>query len=136
MRTDPQNTSTVTALDDPRITKIGRLMRKLKIDELPQLINVLRGDMSIVGPRPDVSGFADRLTGQDAQVLTVRPGITGPATLYFRSEEKILNACENPADYNSRVIYPEKIRLNLEYIRNYSFWNDIVIIWKTITGSA
>jgi lipopolysaccharide/colanic/teichoic acid biosynthesis glycosyltransferase len=136
MRNDPRNSSTVTVSGDPRITRIGSVMRKLKIDELPQLINVLRGDMSIVGPRPDVSGFADGLVGQDAQVLTVRPGITGPATLRFRSEEKVLNECENPEEYNSRVIYPEKTRLNLEYVRNYSFWNDIVIIWKTIAGSA
>ncbi len=123
---------TVTTADDPRITRIGKILRKFKLDELPQLWNVLKGDMSFVGPRPDVPGFADKLKGRDRIILSVRPGITGPATLKFRNEEELLKQQENPEEYNLKVIWPEKVRLNREYVENYSFWKDIKYILLTI----
>ena len=134
MRYMPDIDTSVTQEDDPRITRLGRFWRKSKIDELPQLINVLLGHMSFVGPRPDVPGFADHLTGPDRIILSIRPGITGPATLYFRNEEKLLAAQADPEAYNREVIWPEKVRLNREYIENYSFWQDLRYIWKTIFG--
>ena len=126
--------TTVTAVNDVRITPLGRVLRKFKLDELPQLVNVLFGSMSFVGPRPDVSGFADRLQGEDRIVLSVRPGITGPATLHFRNEEELLFAQEDPESYNREVIYPAKVGLNREYIENYSFIRDLHFIWRTILG--
>jgi lipopolysaccharide/colanic/teichoic acid biosynthesis glycosyltransferase len=122
----------VTTVSDPRITPFGRFLRRCKIDELPQLINVLNGTMSFVGPRPDVQGFADQLRGEDLRILDVRPGITGPATLYYRDEEKILEQCENPEEYNKRVIYPKKVRMNMKYLENYRLRHDIRIIWDTL----
>lgn len=124
--------TTVTRENDPRITKIGRFFRKTKIDELPQLINILLGHMSFVGPRPDVPGYADKLEGDDLIILTVRPGITGPATLKYRNEEEILAQVEEPETYNREVIYPDKVRLNREYVENYSFIKDIIYIVKTL----
>ncbi|MFA5240021.1 MAG: sugar transferase [Phycisphaerae bacterium] len=124
--------SSVTVKDDPRITPVGRFLRKFKLDELPQLINVLKGDMSFVGPRPDVQGFADKLRGEDRIILNVRPGITGPATLKYRNEEELLAKQANPDKYNAEVIYPDKVRLNREYVKNYSFWKDIGYIIETI----
>ena len=88
--------------------------------------------MSFVGPRPDVTGFADRLVGEDRLVLSIRPGITGPATLYYRDEEELLQHCDDPERYNATVIYPEKVRINLKYIQDYKFSKDLDIIWKTI----
>lgn len=123
---------TVTTADDPRTTRIGKILRKFKLDELPQLWNVLKGDMSFVGPRPDVPGFADKLKGKDRIILSVRPGITGPATLKFRDEEELLKQQENPEEYNLKVIWPEKVRINREYVENYSFWKDIKYILLTI----
>ena len=124
--------TTVTTSKDTRITNIGRFFRKTKIDELPQLINVLLGQMSFVGPRPDVPGFADKLKGEDRLVLAIRPGITSPATLKFRDEEALLAKQKDPEHYNATVIFPEKVRLNKEYIRNYSLFQDGRIILKTI----
>jgi lipopolysaccharide/colanic/teichoic acid biosynthesis glycosyltransferase len=132
MRDIPTLTTTVTQTSDPRITPLGRFWRRTKIDELPQLINVLRGDMSFVGPRPDVPGFADVLSGDDRVILTIRPGITGPATLKFRNEEALLAAQADPESYNRDVIFPEKVRLNRLYIENYQFWHDIQYIYQTI----
>lgn len=134
MRDLPDIDTTVTQDNDPRITRLGRFWRKTKIDELPQLINVLLGQMSFVGPRPDVPGFADRLTGPDRIILTIRPGITGPATLRFRNEECLLAQQEDPEAYNREVIWPEKVRLNREYIKNYSFRRDLTYIWQTLFG--
>ena len=128
-------TTTVTAQNDVRITKIGSLLRTLKIDELPQLFNVLAGHMSLVGPRPDVPGFADLLEGDDRIVLSIRPGITGPATLEFRKEEELLSSVDNPDEYNQNVIWPEKVRLNREYINNYSLAADVRCLWQTVAGS-
>jgi lipopolysaccharide/colanic/teichoic acid biosynthesis glycosyltransferase len=124
--------TTVTTDKDPRISFIGRFLRKTKIDELPQLWNVLRGTMSLVGPRPDVPGFADALEGEDRIILTVRPGITGLASLFFHNEEELLAKEENPEEYSRKVIWPEKVRLNKSYIQNYSFWLDLKLIWKTV----
>ncbi|GGC84793.1 glycosyl transferase [Thalassobacillus devorans] len=132
MKKVPNQNSTVTTSDDVRITKSGKIFRKLKIDELPQLFNVFIGDMSFVGPRPDVEGYADQLQGEDRIVLSIRPGITGPATLYYRNEEEILAAQENPEKYNNEVIYPHKTEMNKSYIYNYSFLKDIYYIFKTI----
>ena len=126
--------TTATQKNDSRITWLGRFWRKTKIDELPQLVNVLLGQMSLVGPRPDVPGFADQLTGPDRIILTFRPGITGPATLKFRDEERLLAQQDNPEIYNREVIWPEKVRLNREYVENYSFRQDLKYIWQTIFG--
>ncbi|WP_317039843.1 sugar transferase [Cochleicola gelatinilyticus] len=125
-------TTTVSTDNDPRITRLGRFWRKSKLDELPQLINVFMGDMSFVGPRPDVPGFADRLEGEDRILLTIKPGITGPASIYFKDEEALLAAQNNPERYNREVIWPKKVELNKAYINNYSIFKDIEYIFKTI----
>lgn len=124
--------TTVTAANDPRITGLGRILRASKLDELPQLINVLRGDMSFVGPRPDVAGFADRLAGNDRVVLSVRPGITGPATLKYRDEEAILAGQADPERYNAEHIFPDKVRINREYVENYRFSTDLRLLAQTL----
>ena len=124
----------VTTTDDPRITPLGRLLRRTKVDELPQLINVVRGDMSFVGPRPDVPGFADTLEGEDRIVLSIRPGITGPATLKYRNEEAMLSRIEDPETYNREVIFPDKVAINRHYIENYSLAGDIRYIIETVRG--
>ncbi len=129
-----KNNVTVTTSDDPRITFWGKYFRRYKIDELPQLFNVLIGNMSFVGPRPDVRGFADKLTGKDALILKLRPGITGLSSLKYKNEEYILSNVKNPVDYNKRVIYPEKIKLELQYIKNWSLVNDIKLILLTVFG--
>ncbi len=126
------NGSNVTTFDDPRITFTGRFMRKFKIDELPQLINIVKGDMSFVGPRPDVPGFADQLTGSDRRILSLRPGITGPATLKYQNEELILNSQSNPEQYNRDVLWPDKVAINLHYLDHWSLISDIVLIIKTL----
>lgn len=126
--------TTVTTAADPRITPVGRVLRKTKLDELPQFVNVLLGQMSLVGPRPDVPGFADRLTGDDRIVLSIAPGITGPATLAYRREEELLAAQDDPERYNREVIYPEKVRLNRAYVENYVFWHDLGYLWRTLVG--
>ena len=100
-------------------------MRRWKIDELPQLLNVIRGDMSLVGPRPDVPGFADRLSGADRVVLSVRPGITGPATLAFRDEERLLTTVADPELHNRTVLWPAKVALNREYVASWSVGGDV-----------
>ena len=128
---------TVTTAGDSRITPIGRFLRKYKLDEIPQLWNVFIGNMSFVGPRPDVTGYADRLQGDDCKILELYPGITGPATLKFRNEESLLAQVPDPQRYNDEIIFPEKVRLNLEYMDHWSFWKDIGYIIMTIMpGSA
>lgn len=116
------------------ITKSGAVLRKYKIDELPQLFNVLIGDMSFVGPRPDIPGYADKLVGEQRKILELRPGITGPASLAFKNEEDILLNASDPCFYNDNVIWPEKIRLNLEYYYNRTLIGDIKIMLKTVIG--
>ncbi|WGF92202.1 sugar transferase [Aequorivita marisscotiae] len=132
MRHIPGIVTTVTTDGDPRISKIGRFWRKTKIDELPQLWNVLLGDMSFVGPRPDVPGLADKLEGEERLILKIRPGITGPASIIFKNEEVLLAKQEDPEKYNIEVIWPEKVRLNIYYINNYSLVKDIGYIIDTI----
>ena len=122
----------VTTAGDSRITPIGILLRKYKLDEIPQLWNVLIGNMSFVGPRPDVPGYADRLQGDDRRILALYPGITGPATLKFRDEENLLAVISDPQRYNDEVIFPEKVRLNIEYVDHWSFWKDMGYIIMTI----
>lgn len=151
------NGSTVSVAGDSRITPFGAKLRHYKIDELPGLWDVLIGNMSFVGPRPDVPGYADKLTGTDRDVLKLRPGITGPATLKYRLEDEMIaefiakikvqdskvQGLEVPQDvtdqelavcYNDNVIYPDKVRLNCYYYRNYSFIKDIQMIVCTVLG--
>ena len=126
--------STVSVAGESRITPLGAKLRRYKLDELPELWNVLKADMSFVGPRPDVPGYADILTGEDREVLQLRPGITGPASLKYRNEEEILAAVEDPQRYNDEVIFPDKVRINRYYLHHYSFWMDIRMMVATVLG--
>ncbi len=126
--------SSVSVAGESRITPLGATLRKYKFDELPELWNVLKGEMSFVGPRPDVPGYADELKGDDRRILQLLPGITGPATLKYRNEEEILAAVENPLEYNDTVIFPDKVRINLYYLDHYSFLKDIQMIFCTVMG--
>ncbi len=117
-----------------RITPLGDKLRRYKLDELPELWNVLKGDMSFVGPRPDVPGYADKLKGEDRNILKLKPGITGPASLKYRNEEELLSSVSDPIAYNNDVIYPDKIKLNLYYYYHYSFVKDIQMIFCTVVG--
>ena len=142
------NGSTVSVAGDSRITPFGAVLRHYKIDELPGLWDVLIGNMSFVGPRPDVPGYADKLTGDDRDVLKLRPGITGPATLKYRLEDEMISEYvaqkqkngdarhmqEIAVEYNDTVIYPDKVRLNCYYYRHYSFIKDIQMIICTVLG--
>tara|TARA_B100000989_G_scaffold287286_1_gene256785 strand:+ start:3758 stop:4342 length:585 start_codon:yes stop_codon:yes gene_type:complete len=123
---------TITAADDNRITRFGKYLRKTKIDELPEIWNVLLGQMSFVGPRPDVRGYADKLKGENRKILVLRPGITGPASLKYYNEEYILSQKSNPKKYNDEIIFPDKVKINLDYFYNRSFYLDIKIIFATI----
>ncbi len=123
--------TTITSSKDVRITISGKFFRSSKIDELPQLWNVLCGHMSFVGPRPDVPGFADKLKGDDRIILTIRPGITGPASLKYKGEEELLSLQDKPEEYNITIIWPDKVRINKEYIMNYSFYTDMQYILNT-----
>ena len=126
------STSNISVKGDVRITKIGAFLRKLKLDELPELWNVLIGDMSLVGPRPDVCGYADNLKGEDRKILELRPGITCVASLKYYDEEDVLATQDKPLKFNDEVIYPDKVRLNLDYYHNNNLWIDIKIIFATI----
>ena len=123
---------TVTVSDDNRITRVGKYLRKTKIDELPEILNVLFGQMSFVGPRPDVKGYADKLKGENRKILDLMPGITGPASLKYYNEEYILSNKSNPKKYNDEVIFPDKVKINLDYFYNRSFVLDLKIIFATI----
>jgi lipopolysaccharide/colanic/teichoic acid biosynthesis glycosyltransferase len=127
--------NTVTTRGDYRITRIGQFLRKYKLDEIPELWNVLTGKMSIVGPRPDVPGYADKLTGGDSKLLWMKPGITGPASLKYLNEEDILARQVDPVKYNDEVIYPDKVRINIKYYEQWSFRNDLKFIWYTLLRS-
>ncbi len=122
----------VTAAGDHRILPFGKWLRDSKVDTLLELINILIGDMSFVGPRPDVPGYADKLTGDDRKILEMRPGLTGPASLKYRHEEKLLAEQADPIKYNDEVIWPDKVKINLEYYQNWSIWLDLTILWKTV----
>lgn len=116
---------------DPRVTRSGYLIRKFKLDELPQLINVFVGDMSLVGPRPEVRHYVDYWTPEQMHVLDVRPGITDPASIKFRNENELMEQAEDPEKYYIEVIMQEKIKLYLEYVEKHSFWYDLGLIFKT-----
>lgn len=116
---------------DPRVTRSGYWIRKFKLDELPQLINVFIGDMSLVGPRPEVRHYVDYWTPEQMHVLDVRPGITDPASIKFRNENELMEKAEDPEKYYIEVIMQEKLKLYLEYVNNHSFWGDIGLIFKT-----
>ena len=116
---------------DPRITRSGYFIRKYKLDEFPQLINVFKGEMSLVGPRPEVRHYVDYWTSEQMHVLDVRPGITDPASIKFRNENELMEKVENPEDYYINGIMQEKIRLYLEYVQNASFWHDIRLVLQT-----
>ena len=141
--------TSIASQEQSRITPLGEKLRRYKLDELPELWNVLKGDMSFVGPRPDVPGYADQLRGEDREVLLLRPGITGPASLKYRNEEDILEAVDEALqkgrsglpmgittvqEYNDNVIYPDKVRLNRYYLHHYSFIKDIQMIVCTVLG--
>lgn len=126
--------SSVSVAGESRITPFGAKLRHYKLDELPELWNVLIGDMSFVGPRPDVPGYADQLRGDDREVLKLRPGITGPASLKYRDEEDLLALQPDPQKYNDEVIFPDKVRINLYYLHHYSFVKDIEMIFCTVLG--
>lgn len=124
--------TTVTTANDTRITAWGRRFRRWKLDELPQLWNVLLGQMSFVGPRPDVPGYMDKLEGDDRHLLSLKPGITGPATLKYRSEEKLLAGQNDPEAFNDQVVWPDKVKINLEYLDNWSLRRDLGYIIETM----
>lgn len=126
--------SSVSVAGESRITPLGAKLRHYKLDELPELLNVLIGDMSFVGPRPDVPGYADQLKGKDREVLKLRPGITGPASLKYRDEEDLLAKQSDAQKYNDEVIFPDKVRINLYYLHHYSFIKDIEMIICTVLG--
>ena len=126
--------SSVSVAGESRITPLGAKLRHYKLDELPELWNVLTGDMSFVGPRPDVPGYADQLVGDDREALKLRPGITGPASLKYRDEEDLLALQPDPQKYNDEVIFPDKVRINLYYLHHYSFLKDIQMIFCTVLG--
>lgn len=126
--------SSVSVAGESRITPLGAKLRKYKLDELPELWNVFIGDMSFVGPRPDVPGYADKLCGEDRRILELKPGITGPASLKYRNEEELLANVDNPQEYNDKVIFPDKVKLNLYYLNHYSFMKDIQMIIYTVLG--
>ena len=122
----------ITVARDPAVTPFGRALRRTRLDELPQLWCVVRGDMSLVGPRPDVPGYADLLEGRDRRVLELRPGITGPATIAFRDEESMLASVTDPQRLNDDVIYPAKTRLNLAYVEQWSLGGDCRYLLATL----
>ncbi len=127
--------SSISVAGESRITPLGAKLRKYKLDELPELWNVLKGDMSFVGPRPDVPGYADKLKGEERFVLKLRPGITGPASLKYANEEVILAQVSDPVEYNDEVIFPDKVRINLDYYYHHTFCGDIKLIFQTIFRS-
>ena len=124
--------STISVKGENRITSFGALLRKYKIDELPELWNILKGDMSFVGPRPDMPEYSGKLIGEERLILDLRPGLTGPATLKYSNEEELLASVPDPQKYNDEVLWPDKVSLNLAYYYNRSFFRDISLIIQTI----
>ena len=129
---DQAEGDSITTADDPRVTRMGHWLRHSKVDCLTELVNVLIGQMSFVGPRPDVPGYADQLQGDDRRILQLRPGITGPASIKYRNEEELLAQQPDPKTYNDTVIWPDKVKINLKYLENWTFFGDIKLIFKTI----
>lgn len=135
MRVDADKLTAITVgARDPRITSVGYYLRKYKLDEFPQLINVLLGTMSLVGPRPELKKFVDLYTPEQQQVLTIKPGITDYASIEFRNENELLAGKPNPIDFYIHEIMPVKLGLNIEYIQSRSFWSDLVIIFRTLVS--
>ena len=132
MKINHNNSLTVTIENDKRITRIGKKIRKYKIDEIPELLNVFFGDMSLVGPRPDVPGYADLLEGENRNILKLRPGITSRASIKYANEEMILLNEDDPIAYNNNIIFPDKVKMNLNYYYNNNIWIDIKIIFATL----
>jgi len=124
--------SSISVWGESRITPLGAKLRKYKVDELPELWNVLKGDMSLVGPRPDVPEYTERLKGEELRILDLRPGITSPASIRYANEEVLIASASDPHKYYNEVIWPDKVRLNLEYANNRSFFGDLIIIFDTI----
>ena len=126
--------NSISVKGESRITPLGATLRKYKLDELPELYNVLKGDMSFVGPRPDVPGYADKLQGDDRRMLFLKPGITSPASMKYTREEETLAQQPDPVKYNNEVIYPDKVRINMKYLKHRSFRMDMMIIAYTLLG--
>lgn len=129
--TGDSDLESITVSGDPRIDRFGAWLRRTRLDEMPQLLNVWLGDMSLVGPRPDVPGYADKLLGDDRIILKVRPGITGPATLKYRNEEQILSEADDPVWYNDEIIWKDKTKINKDYVCNWSFSKDLRVLRDT-----
>lgn len=125
-------TNSVTTEQTHKFTYFGRLFMKLKLDELPQLFNILLGQMSFVGPRPDVVGYADELKGEDRIILSVKPGITGPAQIKYKNENELLQKADNPKRFNDEVLWPDKVKINKDYVEHWSFAKDIAYLFKTV----
>ena len=124
--------STITIKGENRITTFGAILRKYKLDELPELWNVLIGNMSFVGPRPDMPEYAEKLIGEEKLILELRPGITGPATLKYYNEELLLASVPDPQKYNDEILWPDKVRINLTYYYNRNFFGDLSLILQTV----
>ena len=134
LKDDSEAFGTVTIADDDRVLPYGKWLRESKVDTFLELINILIGDMSFVGPRPDVPGYADKLEGDDRIILKMRPGLTGAASIKYRHEDQILARQSDPQRYNDEVIWPDKVKINKEYYENWSVWKDVTILWKTVFG--
>ncbi len=126
--------SSVSVAGEARITPLGAVLRRYKLDELPELWNIFKGDMSLVGPRPDVPGYADCLQGEARRLLNIKPGLTGAATLKYRHEDRLLARQSDPQRYNDEVLFPDKVRINLAYMAHWRPWLDLEILWCTATG--
>ncbi len=124
--------SSISVKGESRITNLGAVLRRYKLDELPELINVILGQMSLVGPRPDVPEYMDELKGEERKILDLKPGITSPATLIYAREEEILSKVPDPIKYNNEIIFPDKVKINLQYYYNNTLFGDLAIIFKTI----
>jgi lipopolysaccharide/colanic/teichoic acid biosynthesis glycosyltransferase len=120
--------------EEKPISKIGTFLRNSKLDELPQFWNIIKGDMSFVGPRPDIAGYYDLLEGENRKILELKPGLTSLASIKYANEEFLLEKQENPIEYNDKIIFPDKVKMNLEYYYSNSIFGDLKIIWKTIFG--
>lgn len=126
------DSNSISIKGDSRVTPIGVFLRKWKLDELPELFNILKGEMSFVGPRPDVPGYADKLVGENRKVLNLKPGITGPASLKYINEEDLLAVADDPKKYNDEIIFPDKVRINILYLNNWSLLLDLKLILDTV----